>query len=148
MGSRSSKKSRKKRGKRTHGRGSSRNARHSGHKGGKGAAGSDKHLYRKTIMSDPRYFGKHGFKRPPQVQEETSTVNIGELNEWIDEFLNEGLAEEEDDHIVIDVSELGFDKVLGKGKVTRPLKVVANGFSKKAESKLKESGGVAEIGED
>lgn len=145
---RKSRKTRKKQGKRTHGRGSSKNARHSGHKGGKGKAGSDKHHWREVVSSDPRYFGKHGFTRPPKVQEETNAINIGELDEVIDELLEEGLAEKEGDEILIDVSDLNFDKVLGSGKVTRPLRVKAESFSKGAERKLEEAGGAAETGED
>ncbi len=145
---RKSRKARKKRGKRTHGRGSSRKARHSGHKGGKGQAGSHKHLWRKVITSDPRYFGKHGFKRPPMVKEETNAINIGELDERVEELLEAGLAEKKGDVIVVDVSNLDFDKVLGMGKVTHPLRVIAESFSKSAERKLEEAGGAAETGED
>lgn len=148
MSTRNSRKSRKKRGSRTHGGGSARKSRKSGHKGGKGQAGSHKHHWRKTIAGDPRYFGKHGFKRPPQLQEEVKTINVGELDEKAEEFLEGGLAEKNGDEILIDGSIVGFDKVLGSGQVTHSLRVVANEFSEKAEEKLVESGGSAETGED
>lgn len=148
MGTRKSRKSRKKRGSRTHGGGSARKRRKSGHKGGKGHAGSHKHHWRKAISGDPLYFGKHGFKRPQQLQEEVKTVNVGELDENVEEFLNSGLAERDGEQTVIDGSVVGFDKVLGGGQVTRPLRVIADSFSEKAERKLSESGGAAETGED
>lgn len=145
--SRKNKKSRSKRGSRTAGGGSAKNRRHSGNKGGKGKAGGDKHKYRKVIQENPRYFGKHGFTRPPQLRETAETINVGELDEVADELLDEGLAEEEGGEIVIDASELGYDKVLGSGQVTRSLRVKADNFSEKAKNKLEDSGGSAESGE-
>lgn len=146
MTSRKDRKSRSKRGSRTHGGGSSKNRRHSGHKGGKGAAGSHKHLWMK-YGREKNYFGKYGFKRPSAVKEETKTMNVGEVDENIEELLEEGLAEKEGDEILVDLSRLGIDKVLGGGKVTHPLRIKAKEFSEKAERKLEESGGTEKIGE-
>lgn len=145
--SRKNKKSRSKRGSRTAGGGSAKKRRHSGNKGGKGSAGSDKHEYIKVTQEDPRYFGKHGFNRPPQLQETAETINVGELDEIAGELVDEGLAEEEGDEVVIDAGELGYDKVLGSGQVTQPLTVRADNFSEKAKDKLEDSGGSAEPGE-
>lgn len=145
---RKDKKSRNHRGSRTHGRGSRKKGRHSGHKGGKGQAGSHKHHWIKTIREDPLHFGKHGFNRPQQLQKKVETTNVGELDENAEKLVEEGLAEKKEDEITIDVSKLNIDKVLGGGKVTQPLKVRAEGFSKSAEQKLKESGGTAEKGEE
>ncbi|KXB06577.1 hypothetical protein AKJ52_01995 [candidate division MSBL1 archaeon SCGC-AAA382C18] len=147
MGSRKSKKSRSQRGSNTYGGGPGRNRRHSGHKGGKGQAGSDKHKWRKVTLKNPRYFGKHGFKRPAKMQKEVETVNVGELDEYVEELLNEGVAEEGDEGIFIDASEIGIDKVLGSGKVTHSLKIKADDFSDSAQRKLEEAGGEAVLGE-
>lgn len=148
MSRRGSKKSRGQRGSRTHGGGSSRNRRHSGDKGGKGQAGSHKHHWIKVKTQETHHFGKYGFKRPPQLQKEVDTINVGELDECVDELLEDGLAEEEDDEIVINASELGFDKVLGRGQVTNQLRIIADDFSESAERKLEDAGGVAVKGED
>ncbi len=148
MMARKSKKSRSQRGSRTYGGGSARNRRHSGHKGGKGLAGSHKHRWRKIKLSDPRHFGKYGFKRPACLQEEVETVNVGELDEYVEELLENELAVEEDEGIVIDVAELGIDKVLGGGQVNHPLRVRANEFSSSAKEKLEEAGGSAITGEE
>lgn len=145
---RKNKKSRSKRGSGTHGRGSGREGRHSGDKGGKGQAGSHKHHWIKTIREDPLHFGKHGFNRPPQLQKEVETINVGELDENAEKLVEEGLAEKEGDLIIIDVSDLNIGKVLGGGKVTRPLRVKAEEFSKSAEQKIEGSGGAAETGEE
>lgn len=148
MARRKSGKSRSKRGARTQGGGSSRNRRNSGNKGGVGEAGSHKHHWRKTKLNDPLHFGKHGFSRPSNLKEEVSIVNVGELDEYADELLNEGLAEKDGEEIFIDASDLDFDKVLGGGKVTRPLKVKAEEFSDSAGGKLEEAGGSAVTGEN
>lgn len=148
ISSRKSRKSRSKRGSRTVGGGSSKNRRHSGHKGGKGLAGSDKHHRREIELKNPRYFGKYGFKRPAGLQHKDTTINVGEIDEYAEEFLDRDLAEKDGDEIVIEVSKLGFDKVLGGGQVNHTLRVIADDFSGKAESKLEQSGGAAEKGED
>ncbi len=145
--SRKNKKSRSKRGSRTQGRGSHRKNRHSGNKGGKGSAGSDKYHYLETMKENPRYFGKHGFKPPSKLEDDDEIINVGELDEYSEELLEEGLAEEDGDQIVIDVSELGFDKVLGSGKVSKPLKVIAEDFSESAKEKIEDSGGAPVKGE-
>jgi len=42
---------------------------------------------------------------------------------------------------------LDVDKVLGKGRVTKPLIVTARGFSKRAQEKLESAGGKVKIAE-
>lgn len=44
---------------------------------------------------------------------------------------------------IIDVTEHGFDKVLGKGTLNAPMKIKAREFSKKALDKIKQAGGEA-----
>ena len=111
-------------------------------------AGSHKHRWREIKLNDPKHFGKYGFKRPSCLQEEVETVNVGEIDEYVDELLENGLAKEEDEGIEIDVSELNIDKVLGGGQVTQPLKIKAESFSDSAKKKLEEAGGSAVTGED
>ncbi|KXB05845.1 50S ribosomal protein L15 [candidate division MSBL1 archaeon SCGC-AAA382A20] len=147
MSSRKSRKSRSKRGSRTQGSGSHKKSRHSGNKGGKGQAGSHKHHWRQVRQANPNYFGKYGFNRPQKVQEEVETVNVGELDEYAEELLEDGIAEEDEDKIVIDTTDLNIDKVLGGGKVTRSLKVIAKEFSRSAEEKLEELGDAVTVGE-
>lgn len=144
---RKSRKSRKKRGSRTVGGGGSSKRRHSGHRGGKGLAGSHKHRWRKILERAPGHFGKRGFKRPQAVQRSVGTINVGELDERADELVRDEVAKREGEKLVIDVSELGFDKVLGGGQVTRPMRVIADEFSGSAKRKLERAGGEAVSGE-
>lgn len=52
-----------------------------------------------------------------------------------------GVAHEEGGKIIVDVTGLGVDKVLGTGKLTRPLVIKAYYVTPKAEEKIKAAGG-------
>lgn len=95
----------------------------------------------------PKHFGKHGFTRPPELKREINAINVGELDERLDEFLQQGIAKREEERIVIDIGKLGFERVLGGGHVTRPIEVVAKEFVGSAKRKLEEAGGKAIAGE-
>ena len=51
------------------------------------------------------------------------------------------MAQNEDEKIKIDLGKIGYDKLLGSGKVTKPLVVEARYFSKQAMKKLEDAGG-------
>jgi len=127
------------RGSRTCGGGSHKKRRGAGSRGGRGKAGSHKSKFVKFLLEGYQK-GKHGFKRPPEVIKEKNTINLSELEELVSSDSYEG------DVLYVDTISLGFDKVLGKGKITRPMKVVAKEFSSKAIEKIKEAGGEAVIG--
>ncbi|KXB01115.1 50S ribosomal protein L15 [candidate division MSBL1 archaeon SCGC-AAA261F19] len=144
---RKTRKTKKKRGSRTVGGGTVKKRRHSGHKGGKGLAGSHKHRWMKLTKKAPKHFGKHGFTRPPKLQKSVSTINVGELDERIDELLETEAAEQKEGKTIVDVTKIGIDKVLGRGKISRSMKVIAKNFSKSAKEKLEEAGGEVTTGE-
>jgi len=136
------KKSRKLRGRtRTHGYGRIGQHRKSGSHGGKGAAGMHKHMWTWVVKYAPTWFGKHGFTRPPEITPTVQAINVGELDELAEKLLAEGKAVLEDNKVVINVRELGFNKVLGRGKVTRPLKIITPYVSEMAKAKIEEAGG-------
>jgi large subunit ribosomal protein L15 len=95
----------------------------------------------------PDYFGKHGFTRPSAVRREARAINVGELDERLEELLQLGVAKKENEKFVIDVGKLGFEKVLGGGRVTHPLEIKAQRFVESAKRKLEEAGGKAILGE-
>jgi len=70
---------------------------------------------------------------------------VGELDESIDLLRENKIAEYEEDKIIIDVTKLGLDKVLGKGKVTKPLIIKAKSFTTSAIKKIEDAGGKAII---
>lgn len=131
------------RGSRSIGGGCSKKRRGAGNKGGKGKAGLHKHHWSWTVKFDPDHFGKRGFKRPQRSIRKSNPVNLDFLNENSERFVENGVATKEKDSIVIDITELGYDKVLGKGKLSKALIVKAPSFSGLAEKKIQEAGGEA-----
>jgi large subunit ribosomal protein L15 len=142
-------KKRRQRGSRTHGGGSHKNRRGAGNRGGRGAAGRDKHE-----QQNHGPLGKHGFKRPQKVQEETAEVSVRELDEDAALYAADGVAEETDGgyrldarDVVEDGHEVDVVKVLGGGQVRNELAVVADAFSASAVELLESAGGEAVLSE-
>lgn len=129
------------RGTRSNGGGCTKKRRGAGHRGGRGQAGGHKHHWSWMVINDPKHFGKYGFKRPQKTIKKVNPVNLSYLDEKSEELLEKGLANKENDSIIIDVTQLGYDKVLGSGRITKPLTIKAPEFSASAESKIQEAGG-------
>ena len=72
-----------------------------------------------------------------------NSVNLSYLEEKADDLIASGKASMEGDAIVIDVTELGYDKVLAKGKISKTFKISAPKFSASAVEKIEEVGGEA-----
>ncbi len=132
----------KKRG-RGSGYGSHKKHRGGGSRGGRGLAGLHKHKRMTAIKYMPEHFGKRGFKRPQKVLREVKTINLKDLDSKVDELLKEKKIKKEKDGIKINLSELGYDKLLGTGKIKHRLIVEAKSFSKNAIKKLEEAKGKA-----
>ena len=92
---------------------------------------------------DPEHFGKLGFKRPASVVSKMRAINLNDLDTQVESFLKQKLAEKEKDAIKINLAKIGFDKLLGTGKISRPIIVEAKSFSKSAIEKLEAVGGKA-----
>jgi len=86
-------------------------------------------------------FGKHGFKRPQSTTSDATIVNIGEIDEAIEQLVTDGFAEKKGDAFHIDLGNIGIEKVLGSGKVTKPLFITASEFSSVAKQKIEEAKG-------
>jgi len=84
----------------------------------------------------PEHFGKRGFKRPQKVMRELRTINLKDLDSRVDELLKDKKIKKEKTGIKINLSELGYDKLLGSGRVKHKLIVEAKYFSKNAIKKL------------
>lgn len=125
-------KSRWMRGSRTHGWGVSGQHRGKGSRGGFGMAGGHKHKWSWIVKYKPSHFGKRGFQ-PPMRRVET-TVNVGDLEELAFKL---GVPEGGE----LDLENLGFTKLLGSGKLAKPLRVKVRRASSKALEKVKSIGG-------
>ena len=123
------KKTKKMRGKKTFGYGSKKKHRGAGSRGGRGLAGSFKHKKLKILKENPEHFGKRGFKR--RVKKSLKVINLRDI-----EKIAEKTGKKK-----INISELGYDKVLGKGQLTEPLEIEAHFFSEKAKLKIEKNGG-------
>ena len=135
-------KTRRLRGSRTHGWGRSGQHRESGMLGGHGRAGRFRHKKSGLIGREGRLFGKHGFV--PIRKESSSVINVGQLDR-----LAAGLASRETpkaskteaEKISLDLTELGYTKLLGTGRVSTPLTVKVVNCSASAREKLEKAGG-------
>jgi len=135
-------KTKKFRGSRTCGGGTHKNRRGGGSRGGRGNAGICKHHFVRALQLGMT-FGKHGFKRPLVTVEDKTIVNVGELDEAVEQLVADGFAEKKGDAFHIDLANIGIEKVLGSGKVTKPLFITASEFSSSAKKKIEEAKGQA-----
>ena len=127
---RKEKKHKKFRGRRTY-HGSHKKARGGGSRGGRGKAGLHKHKWSYVVKYEPEHFGKKGFT--PLRKKEVKSISLKKL----DEIAREKNLEK------VNVLELGYEKVLGEGKLSKPLTIEAKFFSKQALKKIEEAGGKA-----
>jgi large subunit ribosomal protein L15 len=131
-------KTRRLRGSRCHGWGRSGQHRDSGMQGGHGNAGWKRHRWSSVI----RYgwqIGKTGFT--PVNQHPDRPINVGDLNIHLERLLQEGKAKEVSGKIEINLNDLGYNKLLGDGRITRPVTVHTDKCSEKAMEKISQAGG-------
>ncbi len=134
-----SRKSRKMRGSNTYGHGI-KGRRGKGRKGGKGLPGIGKHHWSYAIKHPEYLWGNHGFTSH-HPKEEINAINIGELSERMDDLVEKKLALYDGDKYEVDLSILGVNKLLGKGKVNKKIVVKVKYASKIAVEKIQEAGG-------
>lgn len=127
-------KTRKMRGSRTHGYGRVGQHRDAGSKGQR-KVGRHKHLWSYVTTYEPDYFGKKGFTSPQSLKRKENTINIHELSELT------AKTPAEKGKIQLDLTSLGYTKLLGTGKITKPLTIIVPSCSKTAAEKIKKAGG-------
>jgi len=132
------------RGTRTCGGGSAKKRRGKGSKGGSGHAGAYAHHVVWSLKRGIRK-GKNKSQLPTYNRSDDTAVNVGDLEEILEELIERGKAEEKGDGIYLDANELGIQKILGKGEVTKKLMLKANKISKTAQEKIERVGGSVEI---
>ena len=132
---------RKYRGSRTHGYGQIGQHRSRGGRGGTGKAGLDKHKWTYVVKHDPTYWLKHGFISTKTLNSKVKIINVGKLDDLVDRLDAVEKLERKDKKVVLDLENLGFDKLLGTGKITKPVLVKVSAYSESASKKLEEAGG-------
>jgi large subunit ribosomal protein L15 len=136
------KKSSRMHGSQTHGWGAMKKHRGKGHQGGAGMAGSGKRADSKkpSIWTDQQYFGKHGFtSKTPKVK--INAINVGYIEQHLNKYVNDKLVSKDKDVYNVDLKKLGYNKLLGDGRVSIKLKIKAPYASQSAIEKVKEAGG-------
>ncbi len=134
-------KTRKKRASRTHGYGRVGQHRGGGKRGGRGKAGLHKHGWTYLVKHDPDYFGKKGFTSPRSLGQKINIINVGNLEELVESLAAEKQLKKKGKKVFLDLKELGYDKLLGAGKVTKPILIKVASHSEKAAKKVQEAGG-------
>ncbi len=116
-------------------------------------------------------FGKYGFTRPKVVRKDylmekgvvetlrelkkegklddytykylrsRTELNVGDLSEIVDKLAELGIAEKDGDVYRVDLTALGYTKLLGSGRVTRAIEVKVFEATEKAATKIEAAGG-------
>jgi len=133
-------------GSRTHGWG--RSHRGKGEKGGKGNAGTGKRAQsKKPKVWGTKYMGRHGFLARG-AKKNILKLSIKDIENRAEKFLLNNLAEKKQDIIFIDLSKLGYGKLLSQGSPTRKYSLIISSASAKAVEKIKSAGGEVKISSD
>jgi large subunit ribosomal protein L15 len=126
---------RKFRGLRTHGRGI-KAGRGAGKQGGRGNAGLHKYKFKSMLIYAPDHFGRHGFKRPPEIVATPRAINVGDLDSVVPLLEAAKALTREGETFVANLTAIGVDRLLGGGKPSRTWKVTVGHASAQARSKV------------
>ena len=129
-------KSRRQRGSRYCGWGQVGQHRQAGSRGGIGGAGKHKHFFIRTVIEEPDHFGHDPFNSFNRNLV-SSWLNIRDLDSA---FAKHGKADDKG-KVVLDLTSLGYDKLLGGGKVTGAYAIKVAKVSESAKSKIEAAGG-------
>jgi large subunit ribosomal protein L15 len=136
-------KSRRQRGSRYCGWGQVGQHRQSGSRGGIGGAGKHKHFFIRTVIEEPNHFGHDAF----------NSYNRNLVHRWInirdlDSVVAKHAKVDEDGRVILDLTSLGYDKLLGGGKVNSAFGVKVANISENAKEKIQQAGGEIFSNED
>ncbi|MEM3373849.1 MAG: uL15 family ribosomal protein [Candidatus Woesearchaeota archaeon] len=146
-----SKRSRIRAAKKTAGHGSKKKNRGSGQRGGFGKSnigkrGSAKLMKIAKGLTQQEYLGKYGFKSiEKKKNKKDKTINLFELQNRLMSLFNEGKIKKENDTFIVDLTELGYDKLLSKGDVIYKMNIKVKKATENAVDKIKEKGGNVEL---
>jgi len=128
-------KSRRQRGTRFCGWGQIGQHRASGSRGGVGNAGKHKHFFMRTLKEEPDHFGHEQF-HALRKSDVSRWINLRDLNTLL-KYSKSG----EDGKTILDLGELGYEKLLGSGRVEAVFTIKVKWTSKSAKDKITEAGG-------
>jgi large subunit ribosomal protein L15 len=114
-------------------------------RGGVGNAAPKSHHKLLVIKGIRPPIGKSGFVVPPSVVEKIPIINISHLEAMIPTLLKEEKIVKKDEVFDIDLSELGYSKLLAQGSVTTAMNIKVKYASERAISKVKAAGGKVKL---
>lgn len=82
----------KKRGSRTSGHGHHNKNRGAGNRGGVGMAGTHKGKWTWIVKYKPDHFGRRGFVIPREAKNVYASINVGTIDEFLPQLIEEGIA--------------------------------------------------------
>lgn len=126
----------------SHGHG--RVGKHRKHPAGRGKAGGLTHQRSNIFKYHPGHFGKKGIRvfRRHFNREFCPTVNIDKIWTLLSDATRAKATKDTTKAPVIDVTKLGFHKVLGRGRLPQiPVVVKAKFFSTAAQRRIRAAGG-------
>ncbi len=133
------KKNTRQRGSKTHGWGAMKKHRGKGNKGGSGRAGTGK----RADSKKPSYWKlekEKGFKKKG-IKKKIKVINICYLEENFDRLLKDNKIKKQEDNYVLNLEEIGYNKLLSKGKISKKIIINVPFASKKSLEKIKKIGG-------
>ena len=86
------------------------------------------------------YEGKKGFTPISAKKQRGRTLNLFQLTEIVDKLVAENKAQLSGEKVLVDLKQLGYEKLLGSGSVSRAIQVNV-ACSETAAKKLKDAGG-------
>lgn len=116
------------RGQRWHGYGSKKKHRGGGSKGGKGYGGSHKHKWSYITKYEPEHYGYKGFH---SLKKKDAAINLDEVQKIAEK---ENIKE-------IDLTKMGYTKILSRGEIKEPLTIKIKKSSAAAKEKVEAAGG-------
>ena len=119
---------------RYHGRGK-KAGRGAGKRGGRGNAGINKHRLMTRLKYMPGHWGMYGFNRHPSLRNVNVSINLQEV---------QSIAEGDS----INLGKMGYDKLLGKGRIDRAIHITVAEASARAIEKVEAAGGSVNAADD
>ncbi|HJX05440.1 MAG TPA: uL15m family ribosomal protein [Candidatus Nanoarchaeia archaeon] len=138
------KKTSKKRGSKFHGYG--RGAAHhkgAGNRGGRGRAGTGKRADAKKPSFWHIPTGKHGFASKNRMK--IKAINLETVHKNLPAWVAQGFATKSLSGFSIELASCGYNKLLGKGRVSEKLIIITDFASKNAVDKVKKAGGEVKV---
>jgi len=129
-------KSRRQRGSRYCGWGQVGQHRQAGARGGVGQAGKHKHFWIRTVIEEPNHFGHDPF----------NSFNRNIVQRWVNlkdldsVFAKHGKVDD-NGQVILDLTSLGYDKLLGGGRPTGAFTIKVANVSKNAKERIEAVGG-------